>query len=208
MAKRKGCIRPDSTIALNSNIKRQRIDIEKKQKKDDSKWMGSIKFQFSYRTEQNRRKAKAERKKNDCVRVRLLFVCTHIKPTTQSKLVVFTLVLRSHCVYTVYSSRVFESLQVRCLSHVRVIVVGCSLTSAFLCLLLFFFSFIPFLCMFISLVNIWKCLNLIQLLSCTLFITTHIKNKTKEKNNWYREQQLKANNTNNCNDTNKTAIFP
>lgn len=34
MAKRKGCIRPDSNIALNSNIKRQRIDSKRSGKKN------------------------------------------------------------------------------------------------------------------------------------------------------------------------------
>lgn len=145
MVERKGCIRPDSNIALNSNIKRQRIDSKRSGKKqDDPKWMAPIKFQFSYRTEQkrNRKKAKAKREKIACVFVvRLLFVCAHIKPTTQSKLVVFTLVLRSHCMHTVYSSRVllFESLQVRCFSHVVVIVVAVHWQTHFYFYFYFFF---------------------------------------------------------------------
>lgn len=52
----------------------------------------------SYRTEQKKSESRKKKLRAFFV-VRLLFVCAHIKPTTQSKLVVFTLVLRFHCVH-------------------------------------------------------------------------------------------------------------
>lgn len=84
---------------------------------------------------------------------------------------------------TVYFSRIFVQNQCKCDAF-----LCCSLTSAFFLLLLL----VDIHC--ISLVNTWTCLNLIQLLSCTRFITSRIKNEKKKKEEIY---QLKANNNNN-----------